>query len=207
MRIKGHYVEKREIVYCKENDTLEQAFAVINESGYRCIPVLDEEGKTFKGNIYEVDILKKMDSSTKKIPISSVMRDKDEFIKEDASFYEIFFTIKRLPYIAVLDDNGMFIGILTHARVIGLLEEAWGDGYTLTIGTMEHEGALNRLTKAINKHTTIKSLVTLDNDSFIRRILVTLPKDLSEETYGKVKQEIENTGFRIVYEEKTDIKK
>ena len=207
MRIKGHYVEKREVVYCKESDTLEKAFEILNKSGYRCIPVLDEEEQTFKGNIYEVDILKKMDNSTKKIPVSSILKDSKEFIKEDASFYEIFFSIKRLPYIAVIDEKGVFIGILTHAKVIGLLEEAWGDGYTLTIGTMEHEGAINRLTKGINKYTTIKSLVTLDNESFIRRILVTLPKELSEETYRKVKEEIENIGFRIVYEEKTDIKK
>ncbi|MDR4942086.1 hypothetical protein [Bacillus wiedmannii] len=58
--------------------------------------------------------------------------------------------------IAIVGEDERFLGILTHARVSELLQEAWGDRYTLTLGTMEHEGALQRLTKAINKYTTIK---------------------------------------------------
>ncbi|PFF85058.1 hypothetical protein CN338_21650 [Bacillus cereus] len=58
--------------------------------------------------------------------------------------------------IAIVGEDERFLGILTHARVIELLQESWGDRYTLTLGAMEHEGALQRLTKAINKYTTIK---------------------------------------------------
>ncbi|MGH1286320.1 cyclic di-AMP binding protein CbpA [Bacillus toyonensis] len=205
MRIKGHYVEKRDVISCKISDTLEQAWIVLQQSGFRCIPVLDEEEQCFKGNIYEVDLLKKMDHSSKKLPVRSVMKDTAEYIKEDASFYQIFFTIKRLPYIAIVGEDERFLGILTHAKVIGLLQEAWGDGCTLTLGTMEHEGDLQHLTKAINKYTTIKSLVTLDNESLVRRILVTLPNELTPEDYEKVKAEIDHIGFRIVYEEKTNV--
>ncbi|WP_176539476.1 hypothetical protein [Bacillus cereus] len=104
-----------------------------------------------------------------------------------------------------MGEDERFLGILTHAKVIGLLQEEWGDGYTLTLGTMEHEGALHRLTKAINKYTTIKSLVTLDNESLVRRILVTLPNELTPEDYEKVKAEIDHIGFRIVYEERTNV--
>ncbi|WP_088106844.1 hypothetical protein [Bacillus wiedmannii] len=70
---------------------------------------------------------------------------------------------------------------------------------------MEHEGALHRLTKVTNKYTTIKSLVILDNESLVRRILVTLPNELTPEDYERVKVEIDHIGFRIVYEEKTNV--
>ncbi|WP_257206348.1 hypothetical protein [Bacillus cereus] len=39
---------------------------------------------------------------------------------------------------------------------------------------MQYEKALQHLTKAINKYTTIKSLVTLDNESLVWPIHVTI---------------------------------
>ncbi|WP_222930643.1 hypothetical protein [Bacillus wiedmannii] len=36
-----------------------------------------------------------------------------------------------MPYIAIVGEDERFLGIVTHAKGIGLLQEARGDGYLL----------------------------------------------------------------------------
>ncbi|SCB92330.1 hypothetical protein [Bacillus wiedmannii] len=47
---------------------MEQAWTVLQQSGFRCIPILNEEEQCSKGIIYEVDLLKTLDHSSKSYP-------------------------------------------------------------------------------------------------------------------------------------------
>ncbi|OLO26524.1 hypothetical protein BTR23_22800 [Alkalihalophilus pseudofirmus] len=72
-------------------------------------------------------------------------------------------SIKRLPYLTILNEKEQFAGILTHSRIKEILEDSWDGGhgsYTLSIIAMEYKGALNKVTKIINKYTDIQSLIT-----------------------------------------------
>ncbi|NYN49749.1 hypothetical protein GPV65_24485, partial [Salmonella enterica subsp. enterica serovar Typhimurium] len=82
--------------------------------------------------------------------------------------------------IAVLNEQGHFYGILTHGKLLGLLQDGWNvktTSYVLTIATGEVKGALTKITKIIDRYSSISSLITLDNqtEDFIRRVLVSLP--------------------------------
>ncbi|QKS71138.1 CBS domain-containing protein [Paenalkalicoccus suaedae] len=208
MKIKYNIIEKSQVANCKESYTLGQALDVLEESGYRCIPVLDESEKMFVGNIYVQQVYEALAKHTlsKEDTIASLIQDKDVFMQEDASFFRIFSLIKRYPYLAILNEREEFAGILTHANVMAILEDSWGiqsGNYTLTVSTQEYQGALSLLVESIREYTSLHSLMTLDNEStFFRRIIVTLPSDVTEDTLERLINHLEDRGFRVFDVEK-----
>ncbi len=203
MQIKYNAIPKKDVKVCTEEYTIQEALEVLEETGYRCIPVLDKDNKKFLGNIYKSRIYEYMVKNAGPITDSILKLTKDEDIVtyEDSSFFKIFFTIKKYPYVAVLKENGDFAGILTHANVMSLLEDSWGvktGSYALTISTHEYQGALKNIVTIIKKYCNIQSLLTLDNEStFLRRVIVTLPKDTTEKQFHEIVQKLEKEGFRV----------
>src|SRR5699024_2273144 len=128
MLVKNDYVNKKTVVTAKENDTMKHALKTLSESGYRCIPVLDETGKTYVGNIYKVHLLKyerEHDSSSLDQPLTELIaNEKNGKIKEDDPFFKVFLNIKELPFLAVVNDEDEFLGILTNGNVIQVLENS-----------------------------------------------------------------------------------
>ncbi|RXJ03999.1 CBS domain-containing protein [Anaerobacillus alkaliphilus] len=203
MQIKYNAIPKKDVKVCTEDYTIQEALEVLEETGFRCIPVLDKDNKKFMGNIYKSRIYEYMVKNAGPITdsIMKLIRDEDIVTYEDSSFFKIFFTIKKYPYVAVLKENGDFSGILTHANVMSLLEDSWGvktGSYALTISTHEYQGALKNIVTIIKKYCNIQSLLTLDNEStFLRRVIVTLPKDTTEKQFHEIVQKLEREGFRV----------
>ena len=56
MLLKSLVVPKKSLTVVKESCTLEEAITILEESGYRCVPVLDETETFFRGNIYKMHI-------------------------------------------------------------------------------------------------------------------------------------------------------
>src|SRR5690625_6647191 len=76
MLVKHEYVTKDEVVFVKETDTKEHVSERLAETGYRCIPVLDETGKKYVGNIYKVDLLKEEIDAELDGTIARLIRDR-----------------------------------------------------------------------------------------------------------------------------------
>ena len=75
-------------------------------SGFRCVPVLDESGKLFRGNIYKMHIYRhKSRGGDMQLPVTQLLKNATKFISINSAFFNIFFTIKDLPYITVLDEG------------------------------------------------------------------------------------------------------
>lgn len=201
MLVKGNYIHRDEVVFCKESNTLKEALDKLYDSGYRCIPVLDESGKKFLGNVYKVHILEAKEAAYQK-PVTEVLRDQEAFIHEESSFLDIFFTIRRLPFLAVVNENEEFIGILPHSKVIDFLEDSLANkngGVTFTLATNDYQGVLAKILKIINKYSSVKSVLSLDSESNLRRIMVTLPKGIDMATTEKIKKQLDDNGIRVVY--------
>ena len=200
--VKNNYLEKEKVVFCRETDSLRDVLGLLYESGYRCIPVLDAEDK-FVGNVYKVHILEYESAKFLDVTVSKVLKDKEGHISADSSFFNIFFTIKRLPFLAVVDANQKFLGILPHSMVFDILEDSWGyknGGYTLTIGTHDYNGALIKILKVIKKYSEVLSVLSMDNESkTVRRIVVTLPKNVTADNLSKIIKELDNKGFLTVH--------
>lgn len=208
MKIKYNIIPKHKVTVCKESFTVSEALEVLEDSGYRCIPVLSDDSRVFKGNIYAQLVYRALwkNSAALEDNVMDLVMDQDVFIEETASFFRVFKNIKKYPYLAVIEDNGDFAGILTHANVMSILEDSWGieqGNYTLTVSTHEYQGALSSIMTSIKKFTTIHSLMTLDNEStFFRRVIITLPKDISAETLQTMINHLEGDGFRVFDVEK-----
>ncbi len=53
MLIRSLAIPKRDLTIVKESATLQEALDILEESGFRCVPILDETGTLFRGNIYK----------------------------------------------------------------------------------------------------------------------------------------------------------
>ncbi|WP_042146801.1 cyclic di-AMP binding protein CbpA [Paucisalibacillus sp. EB02] len=206
MLVKNDYVNKKEVVHVRENDSLESVMNTIEESGYRCIPVLNETGEKYVGNIYKVDLLEYEIDHSMVGTLSELITDREGYIREDAPFFKVFSSIKQLPYLAVVSDSMDFLGILTNGNVIQVLENAWGvhnGSYSFTIGTIEYSGALQKMLKVVNKHCNVQSVISLNNNSnYVRRVCIVLPENVDEALAEKIKVDLDKNNFTV-----TDVEK
>ncbi|GKQ42294.1 hypothetical protein RD055328_02170 [Companilactobacillus sp. RD055328] len=196
-------MKKEKLTTVKASVTLEQALAILEESGYRCIPVLDETGQIFRGNIYKMHIYRhKSNNGDMTLPVTSLLKNATKTIQMDSPFFKVFFNIKDLPYIAVLDEKNIFYGILTHSKLLDMLSDAWNinlSNYVLTVTSTGKQGDLASMSKIIAKYVSIGGCMTLDarEEVGVRRTLFTLPLDTTEETLNKITKRLTRKGFQV----------
>jgi CBS domain-containing protein len=203
MLVQSLCIPKHQCVKVLETATLREALQTLEETGYRCVPVLDQSGQQFKGNIYKMHIYRHgMNGGSLDDNVMTLIKNTTKFIYTGSNFFEVFFSIKELPYIAVLNDDGQFFGILPHGKMLGMLEEAWNrdsGSYVLTVALSEQKGALEKIAKIVNKYSTVASLMTLDaKSSVMRRVLITLPTDCDDKTKKKIVKKLNEKGLRVV---------
>ncbi len=202
MKVRYHYVNKAEVKYCDSRWTVKEAYEYLKETGYRSIPVLKDDGKTFVGFIYKVHLLEHFveHNGNETDLIEPFIKNQDAYIFEDDSFFKTFLSIRRLPFLAVINEQNEFSGIITHSNIMDVLEDSFGmktGGVLLTVGTKEHKGAIKDLVTAV-KDINIEGLLTLDNgDEYIRRIILNLSGDLSDQKLQKVVKKLEDKDFRV----------
>ncbi|WP_459500942.1 cyclic di-AMP binding protein CbpA [Bacillus sp. C1] len=201
MRVKYHFLPKQQVIFCKDNDSGAQALQIMNEQGYRAIPVLAEDEKTFKGIIYKVDILEcKCNEGLDDVCVEDIVKNKSAFIFEKDSFFQAFYVIRRLPFLAVLNEYNEFVGILTHSNIFDVIEDSFGmqtGGYIITIATQDCKGTIKELGTLLKSYH-IGGLFTLDNgDRYMRRVIVNIADNLSEKELETLIGKIEKKGFRV----------
>ncbi len=203
MLLKTLIKPKKDLVTVKEDITLEEALTVLEDSGYRCVPILDETGKIFRGNIYKMHIYRhKSRGGDMSLPVTHLLKNANKFIPIDSAFFNVFFSIKDLPYITVLDENNFFYGILTHTRLLDMLTQSWNfnvGSYVLTVVSSGERGDLVDMAKIITKYTSIASCITLDvqQGELVRRTLITLPSDVSHEKLERIVASLERKNFKV----------
>lgn len=204
MLIKSLVLKKEFLTTVKETVTLEDALKILEDSGFRCVPILDESGTIFRGNIYKMHIYRhKSQGGDMSLPVTYLLKNATKTIPVNAPFFKVFFNIKDLPYIAVLDENANFYGILTHAKLLGMLSEAWNvdvGSYVLTVMSTGERGDLAKMSKILAKYVSISGCITLDakRDEFVRRTLFTLPAWTDENTLNEIVSRLEKKSFRVV---------
>ena len=203
MLLKSLVKPKERLVTVREDVTLEQALKVLEDSGYRCVPILDETGQIFRGNIYKMHIYRhKSRGGDMQLPVTSLLKNATKFISVNAAFFNVFFSIKDLPYIAVLDDQNAFYGILTHTRLMDMLSQSWNvniGSYVVTVVSAGERGDLAGMAKIITKYTSIASVISLDaqEGELVHRTMFTLPADVDEEKLDRIVHALERKEFHV----------
>ena len=201
MLVRDLYIQKADVILAQSEQTVGEVFAKIKESGYRCIPVVDQAGN-YKGMIYKVHLVEYLyEEGDQNASIKPLIAHHDAFIDDRSSFLKALIAIKSLPFISVVED-GKLIGILTHNRVESVLEDAFGvktGGTNITLSTIEAKGMIERLTKTL-RGENIEGMFTLDNGSvLVRRVVITLEKGRTDEEIEEIKSKLEKGGFRILH--------
>lgn len=203
MLIKSLVQKKDYLTTVSETATLEEALKILEDSGFRCVPILDPTGKIFRGNIYKMHIYRhKSQGGDMTLPVTYLLKNATKTIRVNSPFFQVFFNIKDLPYIAVLEEDNQFYGILTHAKLLDMLSEAWNikvGSYVLTTVSGGDQGDLTKMSKIISKYASIAGCITLDanRDEFVRRTLFTLPAGVSKTTLENIIDKLEKKGFVV----------
>ena len=204
MLIKQLSVPKNSVTTISESATLQEAITLLEETGFRCVPVLDKSGRIFRGNIYKMHIYRhKANGGDMDLPVTHLLKNATKYVHINSSFFKIFFMIKDLPYITVLDENNNFYGILTHSTLIDLLQQSWSidqGSYVLTIATPGERGDLANISKLINRYCSIMSCITLDvqRENMVRRTIMTLEPGVSRKTVDEISKVLDRKGFKVV---------
>ena len=194
---------KKDLTTVREDATLEEALDILEESGFRCVPVLDKTGRLFRGNIYKMHIYRhKSRGGSMQEPVTSLLKNATKYINVNAAFFNVFFSIKDLPFITVLDDNNYFYGILTHARLLDGLSQSWNvnvGSYVITVISGDERGDLETIAKIITKYTSIASVISLDVEEgdLVHRMMFTLPASVDEKRLHQIINNLERKGFRV----------
>ncbi|HWO98162.1 MAG TPA: CBS domain-containing protein [Bacillus sp. (in: firmicutes)] len=201
MRVRSLYIPKAKVKCCHDGMTVQEAIDFLRETGYRCVPVL--KGDVFLGLVYKIDAKEYIyeQNGSPEGPIQNIIIDTDAVVTENSSFVKALFTIKRLPFLAVVDEERRLKGILTHNAVMEVLEDALGvktGGIHFTIAASHTKGSLYHITDIL-KHYNIEGLITLDNGTrLFRRIGVTIPLTTPPHDVETLSHLLEKKGYRVL---------
>lgn len=132
MNIAFFLTPKEEVVYISIDSTMRQALEKMERNRYTAVPIIDEDG-SYIATLTEGDLLWEMKRrdifslrDLEKIPLSEVPRQ----LQHDAvSVYESIQALLSLAleqnFVPVVDDNGVFIGIVTRKAVIEFFAEEY----------------------------------------------------------------------------------
>ncbi len=120
---------KHEVVFEYEDASLRQLIEKMEHHGYTHIPILNTSGR-YVGSVSEGDILKKLLALD---PISRKEAEKIKLIQIPknhsmspvlitADFSDLFSMIMVQNFVPVVDDQGIFIGIITRKDILSSLE-------------------------------------------------------------------------------------
>lgn len=116
---------KENVAHIDDNDTLRQAIEKMEHRGFSAIPILTQDGK-YIGTVTEGDLLWYLKNqnfpSLREMEEHSIMnvtrRRDNEAVNISISMEGLVNKITNQNFVPVVDDNNVFIGIITRKDVI-----------------------------------------------------------------------------------------
>ena len=130
MNILFFTILKHNVVYVYDDFTIKEALDKMESSHFAAIPILNRAGN-YVGTLTEGDILRTITSNgdfniknVETIPISKVPRFRDnQPIHSSAKMQDLIIKATNQNFIPVVDDEDMFIGIVTRKDIINYFFE------------------------------------------------------------------------------------
>ena len=208
MLLASAVTKKDSLTFVNESQTLAKALEFLETSDKRCAPILDDTNQLFRGNIYKMHLYRhKSQGGDMTLPVTYLLKNATKFIYDNASPFNILFNLRDLPYIAVLNQNKTFIGVLMHEKVLDLYWQAFGMDSSHCLLTVETNGRQNDLASITKIATKLSSLTNLfalnalDNPGK-QVVLMTFPTETDQQTIDKIVNRLEKKQFRIARLEK-----
>ncbi|TFZ39528.1 CBS domain-containing protein [Soehngenia longivitae] len=205
MYVRNHMIKLKDLVSLNPEENVKDALKKINSKDFLSLPVISENkilGILMKEAIYrkyfEEDFTSKEDFLTN-CKVKDIYNKDLKIINESEPIEEASYLLnnRRTPFLAVIDDKGNFVGILTHAAIFKAFSEIFGleIGQRLVIHMFDIPGQLARLTDILKKENINIMNLTLLDTKVMGIIKVVLRVDTAniEELVLKLEKE----GFKI----------
>lgn len=116
---------KSEVAYLYEDYSLRQAIEKMEHYRYSAVPIINREG-TYIGTITEGDLLWHIKEAQLKdlydaedIPLASIGRHwYNEPVNAQSNIEDVIMTSLKQNFVPVIDDNRIFIGIITRKDIM-----------------------------------------------------------------------------------------
>lgn len=134
MNILFFLIPKKETACVYSDDSLRQVMEKLEHHGYTAIPILTMDGE-YVGTITEGDLLWKMKEMNfpnlremEKISVMEIPRHRDnEAVHVGAEMNDLLDKVLRQNFVPVVDDQNVFIGIVTRKEVMTYLRDGQKD--------------------------------------------------------------------------------
>ncbi|MDF2519726.1 MAG: domain containing rane protein [Clostridia bacterium] len=136
MNVAFFLVSKSETIYLSPNNTMRQALEKMEHHRYTAIPLIDNNGK-YVGTITEGDLLWKLKNeldlcfeNTEKIKLKDVpQRIYNKPVKITSSIEDLISLTITQNFVPVIDDSGIFIGIIRRSDIIEYFAKKYSDNF------------------------------------------------------------------------------
>ena len=121
MNILFYLVPKSEVMYLYDDYSLRQAMEKMEYHKYSAVPIINRAGN-YVGTLTEGDILwelKDRKHEAEEIMLRHTNRKRDnEPVNVNCNIEDLVMTSMNQNFVPVIDDNGIFIGIVTRKSII-----------------------------------------------------------------------------------------
>jgi CBS-domain-containing membrane protein len=146
MNVAFFLTPKSEVVWVSASGTVEQALERMKPNGFGSVPILDDDGG-YVGTLSTGDLMWHLmqESGTwqaiaRSTPLADVRRRLDDSaVHIDAEFRQLVARVTTQGFVSVVDDRGVFIGIVRRRPIIEYLARL-----VESIGPATRERALRR---------------------------------------------------------------
>ncbi|MCW6660918.1 cyclic di-AMP binding protein CbpA [Aerococcaceae bacterium NML201209] len=199
-------IHKSQLTCVVESSNCQESLALLEENHLRCAPVLDATSTLYRGNIYRYHIYQYLaqhpDADLSQIPVTHFLKNTTRVVHTNESMFQLFFAMTDLPYVAVLDAQNAFLGIIKHNAMLNFLAQAWvmdKAGFVLEVHTLGGTGELAKISKIINKYCDISTAVTLEETAYDTgaRILFVLPHYLDQVLFNRLIRDLERKQYKL----------
>ena len=198
-------IHKNHLTCIPETMNCEEALTILEGDGARLAPVLDGSNTLFRGNIYRYHIYqyksKHPEADLSQIPVTHFLKNTTKIVHDTDSLYRLFFAMSDLPYIAVLNEQNSFLGIVRHNTMTRYFAQAWAmqtAGFVLNVRIIGKKSEYERLIKIIHRYSEINSMMTLeeaDTNTFAS-INFVLPAGLDQIKLNALVRDLEKRGYQ-----------
>ncbi|RBP42707.1 CBS domain-containing protein [Garciella nitratireducens] len=135
MNIAFFLTPKKDVVCVEENSTMRQVLEKMEHHRYTAIPIINHKGE-YIGTVTEGDLLWKIKNTdgldfknTEKVRLKDVPRRmKNTPVNIQSDIEDLMNLAIHQNFIPVVDDNGIFVGIIKRSEIIRYYyEKAFGD--------------------------------------------------------------------------------
>lgn len=206
MLVRNIMMSKESLTTVTPKTSIGRALEIMDKNHFLSIPVVEENkfyGAISKDRIYAFYFEKCQDKQCflSDFSVEAVMRTDIPSISplEEVEKAVHILEIKNIAFVAVVDDNGEFKGILTHHAVFEQFTQVFGLNKGKRLAVMAHDvsGQISKLSKILSDNgADIISFVVVDPKSYleVKEIVIRMRTD----DVDGIKKKVEEAGFKIV---------